>query len=210
MNLFKVTSLICLIFITSGSFAQKIFYSSDADNLALKHNIIALAPPSVSIPAKKKMDLDALKEQQRTESINIQQEMYSWLMKRKMQGKINLEILDVETTNAKLQKAGYPETPLSPAEMAEILGVDAVVTSNFVLKKPISTGAAVAMNMLTNSYGPSTTNEVKATLSIHDRSSKKLIWNYDKMYKGSLGSTHTKLVNALMKNASKKIPYSKL
>ncbi|MCX8020334.1 MAG: hypothetical protein N2747_07575 [Chitinophagaceae bacterium] len=59
--------------------------------------------------------------------------MYAWLLRRKDQGKMDVEVLDVETTNSKLQKAGYPDKPMSPAELAEVLGVDGIISSNFSL-----------------------------------------------------------------------------
>jgi len=41
-------------------------------------------PPTVSIAAKKKVDAESIKEQQRTEYLNFQKEIFSWLLKRKM------------------------------------------------------------------------------------------------------------------------------
>lgn len=197
---------IFLIAIFTSSCA-KIFYSPDAKILAQSHKAIAIIPPTVSIEARKKVDAEALREQQKTESLNFQKEMYAWMLKRKMQGKISPEILDIETTNAKLKKSGYPETPLSPVELAEILDVDGVLSSNFSLSKPISEGAAVALGLILGAYGP--TNEVKVSFSIHDRNTKKLIWNFDHKYSGSLGSTPARMVDGIMRNVSKRMPYKK-
>lgn len=166
--------LIVLVVILLSSCA-KIFYSPDAYTLAHSQKIIAIVPPTVSIAAKKNIDAEAMKEQQKSESINIQKEIYSWMLKRKMQGKISQEIQELETTNAKLKKANYPENPLTTAELCEVLGVDGIMTSNFGLSKPMSEGAAVAEALLSDSR--SSTNEVHASLSISDYSSKKLIWN---------------------------------
>ena len=85
----------------------KVFYTPDARYLAGTHKIIAIIPPKVSIAARKKVDAAALLEQQKTESINFQREMYGWMLKRKMQGTIFVDIQDVETTNAKLAAAGF-------------------------------------------------------------------------------------------------------
>ena len=75
--------------------------------------------------------------------------MYSWLLKRKMQNRIFVEIQDVETTNAKLRKAGYFDyNPMSPNEICEALGVDGVIISNYSLFKPMSEGTAVALGLL--------------------------------------------------------------
>jgi hypothetical protein len=77
-SLFLIT-----IFLISG--CAKIYYSPDAKVRASSHQVIAIAPPKVSIAARKKVDAEAIKEQQKTESANFQNEMYSWMLKRKMQ-----------------------------------------------------------------------------------------------------------------------------
>jgi hypothetical protein len=184
----------------------KIYYSPDAFSLAKTHSTIAVLPPTVSIAAGRKTDAGAIMEQQRTESLNFQKEMYSWLLKRKRQGTITQEILDIETTNAKLRRAGYPETPLTPFEMCEILGVQGVMLSNYALSKPMSDGAGIALAILGVS---GTTNEVRVSLSINDCDNKKLIFNYDHKFSGGLGSSPARLVESLMAQASRKMPYFK-
>jgi hypothetical protein len=204
MKTIKQLTIIMLVAILFSSCA-KIFYSPDAYTLAHNQKIIAIIPPTVSIAAKKKFSAEAMKEQQKTESLNFQNEMYSWMLKRKMKGKISQEIQEIETTNAKLKKAGYPGNSLTAAELCELLGVDGIMTSNYGLSKPMSEGAAVVEAILVDSR--SATNEVHASLSISDYSSKKLIWNYDYKTSGSLGSSPSKLVDDLMREASKKMPY---
>lgn len=207
MKLIKQLSLIGLSILLLSSCATKIYYSPDARSLANKQNTIAIIPPTISIAARKKDNADAIKEQQKTESVNFQKEIYSWLLQRKMQGKITKEIQDLETTNAKLKKAGYPETPLTTAEICTVLGVDGIVASNFGLAKPMSEGAAIAVGVLVGTWG--STNEVHASLSINDCSEKKLIWNYEDKLSGSIGSSTARIVDALMRRASKKMPYVK-
>jgi hypothetical protein len=204
MKILNKISLIGLALILLSSCA-KIFYSTDAYSLAHKQNIIAIIPPTISIAASKKVDAESLKEQQKTESINFQKEMYSWMLKRKMQGGISQEIQQIETTNAKLKTSGYPETPLTTAELCEVLGVDGIMTSNYSLSKPMSNGAAVALILLVGFGGA--TNEVHVSLSISDCANKKLIWNYDHKFSGGLGSSPSRLVDGLMRSASKKMPY---
>jgi len=183
----------------------KIFYAPDARSLAQDQEIIAIAPPKVSIAARKNVDGAALIEQQKTESVNFQREMYSWMLKRKMQGTISVEIQDVETTIALLTKAGVNEGKiLTPNEMCQILGVDGILTSNYSLTKPMSEGAAIALGVIAGVWGP--TNEATASLSIHDSGTKKMIWNFDHKLSSSLGTT-AKLVDALMRQASRKMPY---
>lgn len=201
INQLTIIVLVAILF----SSCAKIFYSPDAYTLAHNQKIIAIVPPTVSIVVKMKFNTETVKAQQKAESINIQNEMYSWMLKRKTQGKIFQEIQEIGTTNAKLKKAGYPENPLTTAELCEVLGVDGIMTSNYGLSKPMSDGAAVVESFLVDSR--SSTNEVHASLSISDYSSNKLIWNYDYKTSGSLGSSPSKLVDGLMREASKKMPY---
>ena len=204
MKTLKISTIVLILGILFSSCA-KIFYSPDARDLARNHNNIAILPPSVSIAANKKVDAEAIKEQQKTESLNFQKEMYSWMLKRKMQGKITPEIQDIETTNAKLKNAGYPEKVFTPEELCEILGVDGTMGSNYSLTKPMSQGAAVAVGLVFGAWGA--TNEVTVSLNIKDCENKKLIWDYNHKFSGSLGSSPARLVDGLMRNASKKMPY---
>lgn len=200
----KTIAFILLLGILSTSCA-KIFYSPDAQSLARSHKTIAILPPSVSIAANQRVEAEAIKEQQKTESVNFQREMYSWLLRRKMQGKITPEIQDIETTNAKLRNAGYPEKALTSKELCEILGVDGTLGSNYALSKPMSQGAAIAVAVLFGAWG--STNEVTVNLDIKDCANNKLIWNYGHKFSGSMGSSPAKLVDGLMQHASKKMPY---
>lgn len=204
MKIVKSLSIIIVLSILLSSCA-KIFYSPDAYNLARNHKTLAILPPTVSIAANKKVDAQAIREQQKTESINFQKEMYSWMLKRKMQGKITPEIQDVETTNAKLKNAGYPEKAFTSEELCEILGVDGTLGSNYSLSKPMSQGAAIAIGVLFGAWGA--TNEVTVALDIKDCANKKLLWNYDHKFSGSIGSSPARLVDGLMRHASKKMPY---
>lgn len=199
--------ILLIVVITALLFSScaKIFYSPDAYTLARDQKTFAIIPPSVSMAANKKIDAESMKEQQRTESLNFQKEMYSWMLKRKMQGKINQEIQEVETTNALLKKVGYPENPLTLTELCSVLGVDGIMSSNYSLSKPMSDGAAVAVAVIVGAWG--STNEVTVSLSINDCMNKKLIFNYDHKYSGSIGSSPARLVDELMREASKKMPY---
>jgi len=186
----------------------KVYSSPDAKSLAYNHKLVAIAPPKVGIAPGKKVDAEAIQEQQKVESVNFQNEMYSWLLKRKMQNRILVEIQDLSTTNAKLKKAGYYEDQtFTPLQICEILGVDGLITSNFSLSKPMSEGGALALGVLTGVWA--STNSTTVSLNIHDKTTNKLIWNYNHKYSGSMGSSPASLVDGLMREASKKMPYSR-
>lgn len=205
MKCIKPITIIGLTLILFSSSCAKVFYSPDARTLADKQQIIAIIPPTISIAANRRIEAEAMIEQQRTESLNFQNEIYSWMLRRKMQGRITKEIQEVETTNALLQQAGYPEKRMTTSELCEVLGVDGVMSSNFGLSKPMSDGAAVALGVLVGAWG--STNEVRATISISDCENKKLIWNYEHKLSGGLGSSPSRIVDQLMRRASRRMPY---
>lgn len=204
MKTFKITSVFLLLLLLFS--CAKTFYSPDAVNLAENHRSVAIVPPVVTIQATKKMTPQDVEQQQMAESRNFQEEMYAWMLKRKSQGKIKPEVQDLQTTNAKLMEIGYPQKMATVAQMCEALGVDGLITSNYHLSKPMSEGAAVVTTIL---VGVGTTNEVHANLNINDCSQNKVIWNYDHKFSGGVGSTPGRLVDALMRQASKKMPYVK-
>lgn len=204
MDLFKKFTLIGLCLILFSSCA-KIFYTPDARSLAQNQSTIAIVPPTISIAGSRNMFAEVMKEQQRTESLSIQREMYAWILKRKMKDNFAQEIQDIETTNAKLKEAGYPEKTMTTAELCDALGVDGILTSNFQFVKPMSEAAAVALIFLEGDWGD--TNEVHVSLSISDCSNKKLIWNYDHKISSTLGSSPARMVDRLMRKASRKMPY---
>lgn len=191
------------------SSCAKVYYSGNAMTKSNEHKIIAIIPPVVSIAASKKIDGDALIEQQHTESMNFQREMYSWMLKRKMKGEIKVNIQDPAATNALLNKAGMFENMASytPQEIAEVLGVDGLITSNYAMTKPISTGGAIALAVL--GVGAAT-NQVTISLAITNGNDGEVLYNYQHVMSAGLGSNSASIVNALMKKASKKMPYIQL
>ncbi len=69
----------------------------------------------------------------------------------------------------------------------------------------MSEGAAIAVGLLVGAWG--STNNVQTTININDGKSGDILWKYDYQASGSVGSSTTRLVDGLMRNASKKFPY---
>jgi hypothetical protein len=194
-------------------------YTADVDSIAQNHHLIAIAPPVVSIETLEEIDIRSLIFQQETASKDFQKEMYSWMLKRKKQGKMTAEIQNADTSNAKLRRAGYyAGTPLSPIEICQILGVDGVITTNYTLSKPLPAGAAVASGLIrvaaSESLGPATYFPVhsswpKVTFSIgiHDFKTNKTIWGYDNTISVGVFSTTEHIVNVLLSDKNRKMPY---
>ncbi|PHI21537.1 hypothetical protein CEQ90_01615 [Lewinellaceae bacterium SD302] len=198
-------SALTLLILSTGC-GPKVYESPEAARLTDGHEIIAVLPPVVSIKGRPKDDPEVLAQAAITDRDVFQREMYSWMLRRKQQGRIRVEIQDVESTIAKLTRVGYfDENILTPAELAEELDVDAVVSSRYDMAKPMSEGAAIALGILFGAWG--TTNQIKVNMTLHDRGTRSAIWNYDWVANGSTFSSPDALVEGLMRNASRRMPY---
>ena len=139
------------------------------------------------------------------ESKIFQQEIYTYLLKRKTRGQMVINIQDVEETNVAINRNDLDLSKMTSSEICELLEVDVILSSQFGLSKPMSAGAAIALSLFTGMAG--STNEVTVSLSLKDCSTKSLIWKYDHKYSGGILSSPTSLVENLMRDASRKMPY---
>ena len=181
-----------------------VYLAPNGQAIANKHETIAIIKPTIGIEARKKDNPASIKESQRTYANSFQQEIYKSLLKRKTKGQMIVNIQEVDETNSLLEKYDGDATKLSTQKMCDVLGVDAIVTSNFSLSKPMSNGAAIAFLFL--GYWGST-NAADVSMSLKNCDDKSLVWKYDHKYRGGLGSSPGDLVDGLMRNASKKTPY---
>ncbi|HET9055533.1 MAG TPA: hypothetical protein VFN30_01670 [Chitinophagaceae bacterium] len=190
-----------------------IYKSTQMDTAVAKHKIVAIIPSDVNIKLRpnetKKITPEEISKNEESTGLAIQDKMYSWFLRRSEKYAYTVKFQDVSKTNALLKEAGITYTDLrtrDKVELAKLLGVDAVITSITRLDKPMSEGASVALGVLFGFWG--TTNKAIVTINIHEGLKGDLIWKYDYEARGSVGSSPDNLVNALMRNVSKKFPYN--
>ncbi len=203
-------SLCAIILLSCG---PRIYKSSDFSSALAKHKTVAILPAEVNIQLRpnqaKNLTPTQMQELSNKTAIDIQEKMYGWFLRRGDKYKYTVTFQDVTRTNAKLKEAGIRYADLKTTDrtkLANILGVDAVMQNRLVTEKPMSEGAAIAVGLLVGAWGA--TNKVETTINIHDGASGNLLWKYDYQTSGSVGSSSTRLVDALMRNATKKFPYS--
>lgn len=205
-------SLVTLLFVAS-SCGPRIYKNPDFDDKTARHKIVAIMPADVNIALRpndmKKITPAQLEEMQTKTGQNIQDNMYSWFLRRSDRFKYTVSFQDISKTNTLLLKNGITNANIdtkTKEELAAILGVDAIISTNTIMQKPMSEGAAVAVGVLLGAWG--NTNDVKTSINIHDGKDGSLVWKYDYTAAGSVGSDTQSLVNALMRNASRKFPYN--
>lgn len=209
----KVITLSLLAAFAIASCGPKIYKSSAFDSALAKHKTVAILPADVTTKLRpneaKKITPEQLADINQRTGYDIQDKMYSWFLRRSDKFAYTVSFQDVTRTNALLKQAGITYETLASkdrTELAQLLGVDAVLQNRSSMDKPMSEGAAIAVGVIFGAWG--STNSVQTTINIHDGKSGDLLWKYDYQASGSVGSSTDRLVNALMRNASKKFPYS--
>ncbi|GET25050.1 hypothetical protein [Prolixibacter sp. NT017] len=203
------------MFVSLAAFSQTHLYENpNFDKIAQNQKMIAVVPfkSTVKLRPKQMKDMkpDQLAKMEVSEGEGVQSAMYSWFLKREKRGELTVKVQSPAITNAKLKKAGITYDNMdgyTPKEIAEALGVDAVVMGTFETNKPMSEGASVVLGVLVGFWG--TTNKAVLNLSIYNGADNDLLVNYNKAVSGSLGSSTEDLVNKLMRKASRRIAYTK-
>lgn len=206
-------SAVLFLVLLCAACGPKIYLANDFRSYASKHKVVAILPASVTISQRpnqaKNTSAEQLQAMQQQSSLDFQSRIYAWLLRRGQQQRYTVEFQDVATTNSLLRKANMMNNDMrtmSPQELAQLLGVDAVLSTEVRTSKPMSEGAAVAVYMLAGGIGA--TNQANITVNINEGSAGKLLWKYDYVASGSMFSSPERIVDALMRNASKKFPYT--
>ncbi len=208
-----IISLFTLATFAMLSCGPRIYKSASFDTALARHKTVAILPAAVSTKLRpneaKRITPEQLEQMNETTGFAIQDKMYSWFLRRSEKFQYTVTFQDVTRTNALLKQANITYDELAAkdrTELAQLLGVDAVLQNRSDMDKPMSEGAAVAVGVIFGVWG--NTNSVQTTINIHDGKSGNLLWKYDFQASGSVGTSADRLVNALMRNASKKFPYS--
>lgn len=201
------------VFLILISCGPKIYKSESFSSALARHKTVALLPAEVTLQLRpneaKKITAEQMKDLVDKTGYDVQDKMYGWFLRRGDKFNYTVTFQDINKTNARLKEANIAYEDLKSkdrSELAKILGVDAVMQGKVVSEKPMSEGAAVAVGLLVGVWG--NTNKVQTAINIHDGQTGDLLWKYDYEAHGSVGSSTTRLVDALMRNATKKFPYS--
>ena len=212
----KKILFILVLLATSSFIAQTNLYENPQfDEIAKNHTSIGILPFNASVELRpkqrEKMTAEEFMELEKSEGKSIQTAMYSWFLKRKKRGDLQTtEVQDPNKTIALLRKKNITQENMkdyTPEELANILGVDAIISGTYKTNKPMSEGASVALGLLIGFWG--TTNSATVNISVHNASDGVLFWNYNKKVRGSIGSSSDDLINRLMRKTSRRLSYTK-
>lgn len=206
----SVPSLLLLV----GCSTATIYTAPDFASHKASHESIALLPFVVNID-KTNMGKDITKEDVQALEVKqgetFQRELYTQFLQYVQRGQIDVEIQDINKTNALLQRqmesasSARVAAALTKDDICDILQVDAVVSGSMTLSKPMGNAAAIASAFLLNFSAA--TNEGNISMQIHESSDGKLMWSYDHEVQGGLLSSPDALAEHLMKDVARSFPY---
>ena len=203
-----------LFFMLVGCSTATIYTAPDFASHKASHDSIALLPFVVNID-KTNMGKDITKEDvaqlEAKQGETFQRELYTQFLQYVQRGQIDVEIQDINKTNALLQRQIESATSarvaaaLTKDDICDILEVDAVVSGSMTLSKPMGNAAAIASALLLNFAGA--TNEGNISMQVHESTDGKLMWSYDHEVQGGLLSSPDALAEHLMKDVARTFPY---
>ncbi|AVR47403.1 hypothetical protein C7S20_09595 [Christiangramia fulva] len=207
---FKIFTVLFLFGLGIVSAQTKLYQHPDFEQKTKDHKIIAILPFDAKVSLRPKQMKELSEEQfadiQKNEGFSVQNSMYSWFLNRKKRGSLKVDVQDPKKTNVLLLQNNIDLKAVTSEQLAQILGVDAVITGTFETDKPMSDGASIALGLLVGFWGA--TNTATINMSVNNGTDGELLWNYNKKVAGSLGSNNDALINTLMRKASRRLGYT--
>ena len=209
---YLITLLLLLPIISYNIFAQtfgKVYEHPKMYGYVAKHKQIAIIPFNYKIALKrmpKRMTQEDVVAAEKAGVISAQNSLEIFILNKKKKGRVNIELQDVNRTNALLKRAKvdiYNVFDFLPEELCEILEVDAVILGTINSSKIMSKGAAIAMQLL---IGASVSDKAKVSISVYDKDGTR-IWNYGKEISGSAFANDDDLIRIVMRKTSRRFPY---
>lgn len=207
---------VCLALgVTSTSIAQEgakqIFEIENLQSKISAHKTVAVLPFDVKVTYRKQpknFNFEANLEKEKTMSTSVQSSMYTYLLRRASDYSVTFQ--DVDKTNILLRKAGVYDklNEATKEELANILGVDAVLSGRFLTEQTKSEAGAIATTILFGSMG-SKSGTGSVVLNLNNGTDGELLWRFSKSMDDSILTSTDLLIERMMRKISRNFPYTK-
>lgn len=202
----KKLSVLFLFFLLMLGACAPFYKAENFQQIAGSHKTIAVLPPKVVMEIRAAGQAEAVRAQEKLESERFQSALAAYINQTAGRGEFFVHAQSPEETNRILTEKDIPSLAgKSYKDLADILGVDAVVSCRVSLAKPMSNAEAVLTSILTRGVGVAS-KVTTVDLSLTDRNTGRMFWNYN----WSTGSTFVsseRMLNAMMKDAARNFPY---
>lgn len=189
--------------------SKQVFRSPYFKESVEAHKTVAIIPFKSNITYKKRpkdYDAETIKADEQKLSVNMQQGMYTYLLRK--DGKYSVTFQEVDRTNILLKKAGVYDKlgETLPDSIAKILGVDAIIKCTYDHEiVGGSEGGAIAKAILFG--GASRTGSGGLTMQLYDGKKGNLLWRFYKEMNENIMSNANEIMNRMMRKVSRNFPY---
>lgn len=201
---------ILFVFMGHSQSAKQIFESPDLKSMIYTAKSVAILPFKVSISYKrtpKDVSLEQIKDNEKAESVQMQQGMYTYLLRKAKDYTVSFQ--EVDRTNALLKKAGVFDNidEVLSDSICKILGVDALIKSSYSYQKTGSQGAAIATALL---FGVATnTGSGQLVMQINRAKDGGMMWRMAKEMNEGAFSSANELMERMMRKVGRVFPFEK-
>ena len=216
MKLKQTLILLLSVLIVHSASAQfegskQVFTSPKMQTEIFKHKKVAILPFTATISYKKlpkNFDKDANEQDQNNLSANLQQGMYTYLLRKANDFTVTFQ--DVERTNALLKQKGLFDklNEVTQDSICKVLGVDAVVKCAFSYERTSSEGGAIVKSVLLgSSFGKTASGSL--TMQIYNGADGELLWRFYKEMNEDVTSSANQVMERMMRKVARNFPYEK-
>lgn len=206
--------LIAAVLCSTATFAQfegskQVYESKNLKDAIATHKTVAILPFNATVTYKripKNFDAEANKKDEATLATNMQQGMYTYLLRKN--GKYTVSFQDIDRTNVLLKQAGVYDklNELTQDSIAKILGVDAVIKCSYAYEKTGSEGGAIVKTILIGA-GSGKVGSGSLTMQIYNAKDGELLWRFYKEMNEDVMSSANAVMERMMRKVSRNFPY---
>ena len=188
---------------------KQVFTSPKLKEEIATHKMVAILPFTASISYKrvpKDYNADANKADEQKLAINMQQGMYTYLLRKANDFSVSFQ--DVERTNVLLKQKGIYEKigELTQDSICKILGVDAAIKCSYAYERTGSEAGAIAKTILLG-VGTGKTGTGSLLMQIYNGKDGELLWRFFKeMNEDVMGSANL-VMERMMRKVARNFPY---
>lgn len=175
------------------------------------HKTVAILPFNATISYRrlpKNFDEAANKADQNTMAANLQQGMYTYLLRKASEYSVAFQ--DIERTNALLKQKGLYDklNEITQDSVCKALGVDAVVKCAYSYERTGSEGGAIVKSVL---LGPGfgKTGSGSLTMQIYNAKDGELLWRFYKEMNEDVMSSANAVMERMMRKVARNFPYAR-
>lgn len=205
--------LVALLIIagTANAVAQKnIFQSNRFDELSQDHQVLAIIPFFTHLDLDEELSRSEKHRLEQKEGYAVQDALETYFGRGKKRKKFSVDFQNSKDTNALLAQNDISYDNIDRytiRELADILGVDGIISGNLDVNVLLSDGVPSDFSFLDYLLGDADYGRIG--IKISDGKSGKLIWKYEQEISRKSGKDTDDLIDKMMKKAARKFPYDK-